>query len=325
MSTELSPVPSLAHFHAELRGASYPKVPELHCPFEPAIHPDVTAIQAASVAWAEAHGLAPNDRAKKRLGLSKIASLVSRAHPDAPRDRVQIAADWTTLFCLLDDHIEKLPSMSAVDDYLAQVLAVARGTTVWTEDPFRRAMADVRRRLAAIASPAAMARIEDAWAELFDAFCKEAGFRARGEIPSLAAYVPMRQITVGIPVELAIGEVVDGIDLGAAPRNRGPLRTLARMACNLVGWSNDIYTFEKELAEGEPCNLVAVVGQAARIGIRDAVARAAAMHDGEARTFAAMLDDVDSQGDAAFQYARLLRCWVRGHLDWAHETGRYAP
>lgn len=325
MSTELSPVPSIARIHDQLRSAPGPRVPSLHCPFEPAIHPEFHALQTASVAWAEARGLCTGDTAKHRLGASKIACLVARAHPSAPRDRVQIAADWTTLFCLLDDHIERLESADAVDRALTRVLLSPEDAAAATSDPFCRAITDLRARLRAIASPSAMARVEAAWAELADAFRREAALRTTRQIPALMVYLRMREVTVGIPVELAIGEIVEGIDLDASQRERGPLRALARAASNLVGWSNDVYTFEKELREGETCNLVAVVAQARGTGIHESVLLAAAMHDAEARRFAAALDDLEWLDDAALGYARLLRCWVRGHLDWAHETGRYVP
>ena len=323
MSTDLSPTPSLAHVRAELHAAPAPRVPALFCPFEPAIHADVDAVQSASVAWAHAQGLVVGERAEKRLHASKIAWLVSRAYPRGGLVALQIAADWTTLFCLLDDHIEPMESPAAVQDYLFQLLAVAHGASPWTADPARRAMADIRRRLGEIAGPAAMGRIEDRIAELIHAFCREAEVRHAREIPVLSAYLPMREITVGIPVEAVIGELVDGIDLADTLRDLRPMRALLRMASNLVGWANDIYTFEKELREGEPCNLVAVLARARGLSLHEAVTRAAAMHDAEARRFVALLEEVSYLGCGAARYADMLRCWVRGHLDWARETGRY--
>lgn len=325
MSTDLTPTASLARLHTELHAAPAPRVPALFCPFEAAIHADVDAVQTASVEWAHAHGLVTGERASMRLHASKIAWLVARAYPKGDRAALQIAADWTTLFCLLDDHIERIESPAAVQDYLFQLLAVAHGAAQWTADPVRSAMADIRQRIAERASPAALGRVEERIAELLHTFCREAEVRASGEIPVVTAYVPMREITVGIPVEAAIGELVDGITLPPATRALRPIKALLRMASNLVGWSNDIYTFEKELREGEPCNLVAVIARARNGSLQDAVTRAAAMHDAEARRFAALVEDVSHLGEDAARYAEMLRCWVRGHLDWAQETGRYAP
>ncbi|MFO0588224.1 MAG: hypothetical protein U0441_11820 [Polyangiaceae bacterium] len=325
MSIDVFATPSLARLTDELHSAPPPAIPALFCPFEPGIHADVDAIQTASERFAERHGLVSGERAARKLHASKIATLVCRAHPNGRADALRIAADWTTLFCLLDDHIERLESPIAAREYLFELLAVARGVARFTKDPARSAMAELRERLIEIASPAAFSRVEDRIAELFHMFCREAVVRASGEIPSLTAYVPMREVTVGIPVLLAIGEIVDDATLPDAARSLGPVQAAARMACNLVGWSNDVYTFEKELRDREPCNLVAVVARARRLPLHEAVAFAAAMHDAEARRLAALLDELALLGEEVARYADMLRSWVRGHLDWGRETGRYAP
>jgi 5-epi-alpha-selinene synthase len=318
-------LPTPSRIDAEIARAPLPRIPRLYCPFEAGVHPEVAAVQTQSVAWAEEVGLVSGERARARLDASKIGWLVSRAHPHGARGPLQLAADWTTLFCLLDDHIERIEAPAAVAAYLAELFATLRGAPVWGRDPMQRAMADVRRRLAALATPVATMRVEKRVRELFDAFALEAEVRATREIPGHALYLPMREVTVGIHVELALGELVDGIELPETARTRGAIPDLARRASNLVGWANDIYTFEKELRAGEVCNLVAVIARTRSVGIEEAVSRAAAMHDDEARIFDALSGDeaTSSRSEGCRRYAALARRWVRGHLDWARETGRY--
>jgi hypothetical protein len=60
----------------------------------------------------------------------------------------------------------------------------------------------------------------------------------------------------------------------------------------------------------------------------EARAEVVALHDNEVRSFLAEIAQLPSFGiaDAGVQrYVAMLRCWIRGHLDWAHETGRYRP
>ena len=70
---------------------------------------------AGHLAWREQHEPAAVGRcaALDRLHRSRIAWLAARAYPRGEARLLQIAADWTTLFCLLDDHIERLPGAAA--------------------------------------------------------------------------------------------------------------------------------------------------------------------------------------------------------------------
>ncbi len=170
-----------------------------------------------------------------------------------------------------------------------------------------------------------MARFAARVRELFAAFVVEAQTRSAGSIPGLASYLQLREQTVGLHVEFALGEIVEAITLTPAERGHAGLVTLARLASDLVGWANDIYTHEKEMRAGETHNLVFVLAQAEGLPLAAAVERAVAMHDAALLRFVALADELGGSGSGALRrYAGMLRAWVRGHLDWGRETGRYA-
>jgi hypothetical protein len=300
-----------------------PPVPTLHCPFASSIHPAAEDVNTATVAWARAVGLV-DARSAPRLEAQAIGGLVARAYPRGARGPLQLAADWTTFFCLLDDWIERLPSAAAVARALAGISAALAGEAPVDGPSLEVAAADLGRRFAAVATRARRARFEARVRELFEAFVVEAEARAAGRPPAPAAYLPIREITVGIHVELEIGELVEGIELSPEARARAERAGLARSASNLVGWANDLHTYEKELRAGETMNLVAVLAEAEGLDLRAAVTRAAPMHDDEACVFARRAADLGGD-EALARYAAMLRAWVRGHLDWAHATGRYRP
>ncbi len=129
---------------------------------------------------------------------------------------------------------------------------------------------------------------------------------------------------VGLHVEFELGERVVGIELTAAERGCAARVELARLASALVGWANDIYTHEKEIRAGETHNLVFVLAQAEGLSLAAAVERAVAMHDGALGRFMALVGELRVGGSAGLGgYAAMLTTWVRGHLDWGRETGRY--
>lgn len=304
-------------------------LPALGVPFAPAIHPEVEQVQARSLAWARALGLVTEGPALDRLRRSRIAWLAARAYPRGEPRTLQIAADWTTLFCLLDDHIERLPGAAAVADELAALAArLEPGACAAGDSPMLRAMVDLRERLLAEGAEH-LRRFQARVRELFAAFTAEAAERSAGRIPDVGGYVPMREVTVGLHVEFVIGELVAEVGLSAVAR-RHPLRiALARAASNLVGWANDIYTHEKEIQQGEVHNLVFVLAKAGDLGLAEALGRAVEMHDREVEGFVALVQAVerdelaDADREALRRYAAMMTAWVRGHLDWGRETGRY--
>jgi len=294
----------------------------LHCPFTPGLHAEVEAIQAHAVGWAVALGLVVGEHAAVRLDASRVGWLVSRANPEARRELVEIAADWTTFFCLLDDKIERLPAPSAVGAYLDEIYAALTGGPCTRGDSLSGAAHDLSRRLHQIADKPWRTHFAARNRQLFEAFVLEAEVRAAGGFSELRDYLPMREVTVGIWVELALSELALGIEL--TTRERAETHQISRLACNLIGWANDIFTFEKERAAGDPNNLVLVLAKSLGGDLRSALGRAIQMHDREANELALHLAQIRLTGsDAAQRYAATLGYWVRGHLDWARETGRY--
>lgn len=296
---------------------------ELYCPFPSAIHPEVAEIQAHTMAWAIALGLAHGERAASRLDFAKIGWLAARANPRAPRALVELVADWTTLFCLLDDHIERFAEAQAVGSYLDEVLAALTIVDARPGDSIQCAARDLQRRLKVLADRHWHARFASKLRELFDAFELEAHRRRSGGTADVRAYLAMREVTVGVWVELELSELALGVEL--TREERASTRMIGRIACNLVGWANDIHTYEKELEAGDPNNLVLVLSHATRIDLRSALARVSRMHDREANELAQRITQIELAGtDGERHFAAIVGHWVRGHLDWARETGRYA-
>ena len=293
----------------------------LHCPFESYIHREAGALQARSLDWARTMGLASVEVANARLTAAKLGQLVARANPYGCVSILQIAADWTTFFCELADRLETLPNPETVRTLLDRVfLALTGGPAVG--DALVRAARDLHKRLRSVARVAWLGRFAAKHSELFDAFELESRVRAGEATLDVAAYLALREVTLGIPIEVELSHLARGIEL---PNDDSrDARRMVRHASNLIGWASDLFSVAKEEAAGDPNNLVLVLGREHGIDREAAIQHIIRMHDREADALSLAISEAGARGSAALQLHGFVQsAWVRGHLEWAAETGRY--
>ena len=304
-------------------------IPELYCPFYPAVHPKAANVHNASVAWAMAMGLARDDKHVQALHKAKVGWLVARAFPIADQmDALQIAADWITLFCLIDNHIESIrgPALSHV--YLKGLLNVfCDGAAPLIVDPFAQAFRDLRERMIAVDVPLWITRFGEQLRRLFGTFVDEAKWRQLDAVPDVLRYRKMREVSSGLYFGFRLGELTDNINLPQVAREHPVVRSLESKAALIVGLANDIYTVEREFARGEVNNMIVVLMHEEGLTIEDAMTRTVELHDAETREFIALAlqlpsFSVEIDGDLQ-RYVEVLSSMISGHRSWALETARY--
>lgn len=303
--------------------------PALFCPFPSALNAHSVDAQWESVEWARRMRLIGSDAQFEKLDRSCIANLVSRAFPQANRAGLQIAADWTTLFCIADDFAEKLSDPDRVADYFFGLVTTFRsGETVDDQDPMARALLDLRSRMAALASEDWIFQFAEHIHDIFIGFSWEAVNRSRQVYCDPHDYFALRQVTVGLYPQFHLSVLTDGIDLPRECWEHPQIQRLMAATSNCVGWANDLFTYEKELQAGESHNLVFVLMQAEDVSLPMAVRLATSMHNQEVEDFIEMsksLADFGEHDGEVRRFVAVLSSWIGGHLDWAQETGRYRP
>jgi 5-epi-alpha-selinene synthase len=311
-----------------------PRALELFCPavLGPAsgVNPCAAEVQAASLQWALRIGLLSTDDDASRVARAKIGYLPARVFHDAPAERLQLAADWTTLFCILDDHIDGAVAtmgLMEISDLLSRLLAAFHRGAVH-DHPIDYAFADLGERLTAIAPARWIRRFSGALDHLFDGFLWEAINYRRRIKPSIDAYVAMREITIGLHPLFLLGEIVERIHLADATREHPALGRLRSLTSRCVAWANDLFTYRTEQERGQVHNLVLLLGDSSRLTLEPAVWRVAELHDADVRSVLGEIAGLPSFGradDEVRRYVTMLQSWIRGHLDWARDTGRYDP
>jgi Terpene synthase family 2, C-terminal metal binding len=302
---------------------------ELFCPFPSVVNPHAEAVHRQSLDWARRFRLLDAERDYQHLGGSKIGWLVARAFHNASQEELQIAADWTTLFCLIDDRTEESGlspvGLSALFSRLLE--AFRTGHARLDDDPFALALVDLRRRMDALASPEWVQGFGERVEEIFTGFAWEAINRAKQLKPEIGNYRVMRETTVGLYPQFEFSTMRD-VKLPPEVLNHPIVRRLQASTSKCVGWANDIFTYEKELAQGEVHNIVAALMSSESLPLEEAVQRACEEHDREVHAFIEAEQKLPSFGaadDDVQRYVVMLRSWIRGHLDWSVETGRYRP
>lgn len=300
---------------------------KLFCPFEWGLNPYVEVVQTGSIAWAVKVGLVQSEEQRAVLARSKIGWLESLVFHSARPDVLQLATDWTTLFCLLDDYVETYrgePLFLAA--YLHGALGALDGSASGPDDAIGTAFADLRCRMLDLGGEEWTRRFADEVGEIFAAFIWEEINRWKHIKPSYDAHSTMRPITVGLRPQFLLGELAQDATVPAEVRAKIGVTKLEELTCRSVGWANDIFTYEKEVKYGEVHNLVLVLMDTSCLALADAIQRAAAIHDKEVRSFLAVqakLEPIMRRYEGLEAYVAMLRQWIRGHLDWAKETGRY--
>ncbi len=134
-------------------------LPRLRSPFTAALHEQTAAAESQTLAWADRFALAGDPAVRRRLAATRSARLAGRVAPGATLQGLLLNADWQTWLFLFDDAYcdESDLGRSTADTVktatrVAQVLETGQAAALDSE-PFLAALADLRARLARLATP----------------------------------------------------------------------------------------------------------------------------------------------------------------------------
>ena len=305
-----------------------PPTLELYCPIPAERNPRAGAAHQQSLDWALERRLVSDGPGLEKLDRASLAELEACAFPHAPLEMLTLATVWVTLFCAIDDFVESSHlGVLRLSRYLSRVLAEFRGTASPQRDPLCHGFYDFGQELRSLTGP----ELADAFAreleDLFSAYVWEEINRRHATHPDYAAYRIMRVTTIGLRPQFLLSQAI-GPEGQPSERAGIVLRELEKIACLAVGWANDIFTYDKELSQGEVHNLVAVLMRTEELPLREALGRARALHDDEVCSFLrlqAQLANLAGESEATAYRVAHLRHWIGGHLHWAVRNGRYRP
>lgn len=300
----------------------------LFCPIAPAISKHLARARSESLKWVAQHRLVRDDARLQAFDRLGIAEFVARAYPDADYEALRVVLDWTLWGFLADDQHDSLvrrPELLRAR-YLEHAEVLEHGMTDHVTG-MHDALADIRDRVLAQSHPGCLRRFAEASRDWFESMGQEIDNRVRSTPPSIAQYLRLRERTVGMYTEYALFDVTHHLRTDDEFWIDPDVRRLMAMAANIIGWSNDVFSFSKEREAGDPHNIVLLYTVELGLEQQAAVERTAAMHNREMLRFVELEASVRAQrwtSPALMDpFLGLLRAWIRGNLDWALASDRY--
>lgn len=327
-------------------GYEYPTGPNDHAfrhlksLMAPAVSPWAHEAESHARGWVRAFDLVRSDRAKERFDKTAAGELAARVYASAVSPlKLAAAADWIAWLFFLDDqldegHVGRDPAVAnAFLQPLAESLCEKLANWSPVGSPLLAALSDIRCRVLPTMPMAWQGRFTRHVADYFNGCEWEAANRAHGRVPGLDEFPSRRRTAGAIWPSLDLLEFVTDASLPDRVYGDRLFAEMREAAADVVCWTDDVLTLDKERACGDVHNLVIVLEHATGCTTTVAMMRAAHQIDSRLADFTmceGRLEEMfgriradDAVQVAAEKYVTGLRNWMRGHLDWGLHTIRY--
>lgn len=315
---------------ARLSNATPLRIPSLPCPFPSEINAHAAEVDAESHAWLAASTMLTGAGTIEQFRRSKIGLLAARTNPTVPRDSLRLINDWYNWLFAFDDAFCEGELMAHRASMLARALPplleiLDDRRKPDASDPFGTALHELIQRISGTASPAQVDRWRITVREYLFAQIWEAANREVDLIPTPEDYVLMRRITGATYTCFALIDVGGGYRLESEEWHHPDVRALSDLACDLIGWDNDLISYAKERGRDKARhNLVTVLATHRSLALQEALEEVANMHQAAITAFVARRAALHQWASPPVRrYVRGLEHWVRGHIEFSFGSARY--
>jgi 5-epi-alpha-selinene synthase len=268
-----------------------------------------------------------------RYRAAEFVKLLARAHPFCSQRALELANDWGTWLFVWDDFCDRSELASRPDlmrDETTRFLKILdRASVPELTSPLACALHDLRGRMLAMADDAWFSRFSASVRAYFDACIWEASNRHARAVPAHHTYVRMRPHSGAMYTAFDLYTITDELQLPAHVMEHDAIQELRRAAANIICWSNDILSCERELTKGDVHNLVIIIAHHERQPLQRAIYEAAELHNREVQRFIELgrsLPSFSEELDRETQrFVDLLELWISANLSWSLECRRYRP
>jgi hypothetical protein len=310
--------------------------PHIGLPFPLRSNPHTEFVESETRSWARRCGLVPSPEAAARFDAAWYGHLAGYIHPDAAPEQLSHYAHWLSWEFLADDQYGEgdYRTPEAWQDATAHLWAVfATGEAASEGSPIAHALADILGHVYSFTSMDWRSRFISHNKETFRAVTAENSRRDTRTFAPIEEYVRNRRAASSVLPCLALDEFMVGGEIPTKIIESDAYQELTQACIDVVAWSNDLYSWQKEEAAGEVDNFVLVLEKAEHLNRQHAVEALAARILRRAEEFVAtqriltgLLEKFELDTKTRRVVDRLLaamRNWMSGTLAWSSESGRY--
>lgn len=337
--------------HVPYQAVGPVKLPKFYMPFSTTLNPNLDAARKHSKEWARQMGMLEslpgipdafiwNDH---KFDVADVALCGALIHPNGSAHELNLSACWLVWGTYADDYFPALYGNNR-DMVGAKVFNARLSAFMPLDDstppavptnPVERGLADIWSRTASPMSANARTQFRQAIQDMTDSWVWELANQIQNRIPDPIDYVEMRRKTFGSDLTMSLSRLAQGGEIPMEIYRSRPMRSLDNSAADFACFTNDIFSYQKEIEfEGEIHNCVLVVQNFLNCDLPQAVeivnnlmtARAQQFQHIVATELPVLFDDFnldESTRKKLLGYVEKLEQWMCGVLKWHITVDRY--
>ncbi|WP_437622180.1 terpene synthase family protein [Sorangium sp. So ce1151] len=299
-------------------------------PFDASCHPKVDVVEHRTLDWVRRLRLATDDRALARIKAASVAHLAAWVFPSASVQTLQLASDFTAVLFLLDDAYDE-GELSADpravarlnEKYLGELFGYVEADR---GDPLTRGLLDIRDRIRDSRPHFFLNRWLSHFQYYYEANLWEANNRMQRRVPGVEEYIMMRRYSGAVYPYCDMIELLLDQPLPLEVVQHPQLQSVREICNDILCWTNDYFSLEKELRSGEVHNLIVVLRDNGGLTLEEAAARLRHMHDARVAEYQDLKEKVLASWSTSgiSQYLDAVDAMIAGHQRWALAALRYS-
>ena len=313
--------------------------PPLYAPVTARVNEELgRVVNDRLVAWAREVGIYADQLDKFRdTGFGRLAML-THADTDDP-DMLLVAARMNAAWWAADDYYADETSLGATPTELPPRLALVMSAmdppppagpyTAQLEeaieaDPVLVALRSAASHLAEHATPAQVMRATNTTFQMYVSWTAYAAWRYLQTLPRVWRYLAARQHD-SFYTSMTLIDVVGGYELPSNVFYEKRFHRALMQAGTASVIVNDLHSVAREAADELPdSNVVLLMAAEDKLSIRDATARAVALHNDFVRGFEASQRELMAvPSPALHRFLRGAQAWMAGGIEWHGSSDRY--
>ncbi len=337
--------------HTPYKPVGHVKLPKFYMPFSTTVNPNLDNARKHSKEWARQMGMLEslpgipdafiwNDH---KFDVADVALCGAMIHPNGSEPELNLTACWLVWGTYADDYFPAIYSNQR-DLIGAKLFNSRMGLFMPLDDstppaiptnPVERGLADIWSRTAGPMSSTARAEFRRAIQDMTDSWVWELANQTQNRIPDPIDYIEMRRKTFGSDLTMSLSRLSQGGEIPMEIYYSRPMRSLENAAADFACFTNDVFSYQKEIEfEGEIHNVVLVVQNFLGCDIPQGVevvnnlmtARAQQFQHIVATELPTLFDDFEldeSTRKKLLGYIEKLEQWMAGVLRWHIAVDRY--